>query len=128
MPRKRKMEWALISAAIAAVLNWLVGHNFHGLTAGQAAAFMVAINAVAALVVALRTRPVPPGVYVYLIASLAALGAAFGLEFSQENVGTFTAAVIAVLGMLHRVQVSPVEAVDPRVLGEPSTPADQLGA
>ena len=101
----------------------MVGFNLDNLNAKQAALIMTAVNAVAALVVAWRTRPVPPGVYAYLIASLAALGSAYGLEWSQEAVGTFTAAVIAILGMLHRVQVSPVEAVDPRVLGEPSTPA-----
>jgi hypothetical protein len=124
----RKMEWALVAAAIAAILNWIVGFNFNGLSAEQASLVMTAINAVAALVVAMRTRPVPPGVFVYLISSLAALAAAYGLEWSQEAVGTFTAAVIAVLGMLHRVQVSPVEAVDPRVLGEPSRPAAALDA
>jgi hypothetical protein len=124
----RKMEWALIASAIAAVLNWMVGFNFDGLNAEQASLVMVALNAIVAAVVAWRTRPVPPGVYVYLISSLAALGSAYGLEWSQEAVGTFTAAVIAILGMLHRVQVSPVEAVDPRVLGEPSRPAEQLNA
>lgn len=127
-PRKMKMEWTLIAAAIAAVLNWMVGFGLDNLSTAQAAAIMVAINAVAALVTAWRTRPVPPNVYVYLIASLAALGAAYGLEFSQENVGAFTTAVIAVLGLVARWQVSPVEAVDPRVLGEPSRPAGALGA
>jgi len=124
----RKMEWALFSAAIAAGLDWFVGFKLDSLSTGQAAAIMTAINAVAALVVAWRTRPVPPGVYVYLIASLAALGSAYGLEWSQEAVATFTTFVIAVLGMLHRVQVSPVGDVDPRVLGEPSRPAGSLGA
>lgn len=124
----RKMEWALISAAIAAVLNWLVGFKWESLSAEQAALIMTAINAVAALVMAWRTRPVPPGAYVYVIASLAALGSAYGANWSQEAVGQFTAALIAILGMLHRVQVSPVEAVDPRVLGEPSKPAAALDA
>jgi hypothetical protein len=122
----RKMEWALVSAVIAAGLNWFVGFKLDSLSTEQAAAIMVAINAVAAVVVAWRTRPVPPGLYTYLIASLAALGSAYGLNWSQENVALFTTFVIAVLGMLHRVQVSPVEAVDPRVLGEPSQPAAAL--
>jgi uncharacterized membrane protein YoaK (UPF0700 family) len=117
------MEWTLVAAALAAVLDWVVGFNLDSLSAEQAAAIMVAINAVVATVVALKTRPVPPQVYTYLIASLAALGAAYGLNFPPEHVGTFTAAVIAVLGLVTRQQVSPVEAVDPRVLGEPSAPA-----
>jgi uncharacterized membrane protein YoaK (UPF0700 family) len=119
----RKMEWTLVAAAIAAVLDWLVGFNFDGLSATQAAAVMVAINAVVGAVAAWRTRPIPPQVYTYLIASLAALGMAYGLHFSNEHVATFTAAVLAVLGLVTRHQVSPVEAVDPRVLGEPSLPA-----
>lgn len=118
----RKPEWTLIAAALTALLNWGVGFGLDSLTAGQAAALMVAVNAVAATVVAWRTRPVPPNVYTYLIASLAALGAAYGLQFSQEHVGLFTSAVIAVLGLVTRNQVSPKEAVDPRVLGEPSVP------
>jgi hypothetical protein len=124
----RKMEWTLISAAIAAVLNWVVGFQLDNLTAEQAAAIMVAINALAGGFAAWRTRPIPPQVYVYVIGSLAALGAAYGLEFSQEHVATFTSAVIAVLGLITRWQVSPVEAVDPRVLGEPSQPAAALNA
>jgi hypothetical protein len=124
----RKMEWALIASAIAAALDWAVGFNLDSLSAHQAAAIMTAINAVALLVTAWRTRPVPPAIYVYGIASLAALGSAYGAHWSQEAVGAFTTMVIAVLGMLHRVQVSPVEAVDPRVLGEPSKPAAALGA
>ncbi len=109
----RKPEWALVTAAIAAVLNWLVGFEWDGLSAGQAAAIMVAINAVAALVVAWRTRPVPPGVFVYAIASLATVGTAYGAHWSQEAVGQFTAALIAVLGLMHRVQVSPIESGEP---------------
>lgn len=120
----RKPEWTLIAAAIAAILNWLVGFGFDNLNAEQAALIMTAINAVAALVVAWRTRPVPPQIYTYLIASLAALAAAYGLEFSTQAVATFTAAVIAVLGLITRNQVSPVEAVDPRVLGEPAQPVN----
>lgn len=115
-----KPEWTLIAAAVAAILNWLVGFGFDSLSTEQAAAIMVAINAVAAFTMAWKTRPMPPNIYAYLIASLAALGAAYGLHWGQESIALFTAAVNAVMGLIVRNQVSPVEAVDPRVLGEPS--------
>lgn len=118
----RKTEWALVAAAISAALNWSVGFRWDGLSAEQASLWMAGINAVAALFVAWRTRPVLPGVYVYVISALAALGAAYGMDWSQESVALFTSAMIAVLAMLHRVQVSPAEDVDPRVLGKPPTP------
>lgn len=124
----RKPEWTLIAAAIATVLNWLVGFQWDGLSPVQAAALMTAINAVAAVFTAWKTRPVPPQVYTYLIASLAALGTAYGAHWSQESVGMFAAAVVAVLGLITRWQVSPVESVDPRVLGEPAQPAAALNA
>jgi hypothetical protein len=117
----RKPEWTLIAAALAAVLDWVVGFKLEALSAEQAAAVMVAINAVVAVVVAYKTRPIPPQVYTYLIASLAALGGAYGLNFNAEHTATFTAAAIAVLGLITRHQVSPVESVDTRVLGQPAT-------
>lgn len=116
----RKPEWTLVAAAIAAILNWLVGFSWDGLSAEQAAAVMVGINALAAAFTAWKTRPVPPNVWAYLIASLAAVGTAYGAHWTQESVALFTAAVVAVLGAIMRQQVSPVEAVDPAVLGKPT--------
>ena len=107
----RKAEWTLSLAALAAVLNWLVGFQLDFLSAGQAAAWMVAVNAAAGLVAAWKTRPIPPQVFVYVIASAAALTAAYGLTFRQDQVATFTDAILAILALLTRGQVSPASDV-----------------
>jgi hypothetical protein len=114
----RRSEWTLAAAVIAAGLNWLVGFQFSALTTEQAAWIMVAVNAVAALVVALRTRPIAPQAFTYAITSLAGLLAAYGLHFSQGSVATFSALVLAVLALITRGQVSPVsDALHTGVLG-----------
>jgi hypothetical protein len=111
----RKAEWTLIVGVIAAVLNWLVGFQLDFLSAHQAAAWMVAINAVAAVVAAWKTRPIPPQIFTYLIASLAALGGAYQLHFDQAQVGAFTAVILSVLALLTRSQVSPANDVPAQV-------------
>lgn len=104
-----KSEWTLAAGFVAALLDWLVGFQWDSLSAGQAAAIMTAINAVAMLVAAWRTRPVAPQVFTYAVASLAALAVAYGMHFSQESVGQFTAVLLAALAFIGRAQTSPVE-------------------
>jgi O-antigen/teichoic acid export membrane protein len=120
---RRRMEWTLVFAAIAGVLNWVAGFGWHALSPGQAALWMVVINAVAGAAAAWRTRPVPPQVWTYLIASCAALLAAYGLHVNQGHVSLFTNAILAVLALITRDQVTPVE--NTRTAGEVS-PADAL--
>lgn len=116
MPRlTRKAEWTLVIAAIAAGLNWLVGFQLDFLSADQAAAWIVVINAVAAVVAAWKTRPIPPQVFVYLISSGAALMLAYGLSVSQEHVASFTDLILAFLALLTRGQVSPASDVPAQV-------------
>lgn len=124
----RKPEWTLIAATIAAVLDWLVGFGFHNLSANQAAAIMAVISAIVGAVVAWRTVPRSPQAFVYLVTALVALGTAYGMHFSQERVASFTTAAVLLLGLIVRWQVSPVEAVDPRVLGQPGTAVPPLAA
>jgi len=105
----RKAEWTLIIAAIAGVLNWVAGFQLDFLTTDQAAAWIVVINAVAAVVAAWKTRPIAPSVFTYAIASFAALVAAYGFHVDQAQVATFTNAALAVLALLTRGQVSPAD-------------------
>lgn len=102
-----KMSWALVMAAIAAVLNWLVGFNWPALTATQAGWIVAAISAAAAVVVALKTRPIAPTVFTGLISALAGLLAAYGLHFSQQSVATFSTMVLAILSLVLHGQISP---------------------
>lgn len=102
-----KVSWALVMAAIAAVLNWVVGFQLTWLSATQAAAIIAAITAAQALVVALFTRPISPTVFTGAIAAFAGLLAAYGLHFSQQSVASFSTVVLAVLALVLHGQISP---------------------
>jgi len=102
-----RREPTLYIGALAALLNWLVGFQFDGLSAEQASWWMVVINAVLGVWAAIKTRPIAPQAFTYLITSAAGLGAAYGLDYSQEQLGQFNALVMAVLMFLTRGQVSP---------------------
>ena len=115
----RKSEWVLITAAISAGLDWLVGFGFHGLSATSAAAIMAVITAVGTLVAAFATRPIAPSAFAGLIAAVAALGSAYGMHFSRQGVGFFTVFVLAVVAAVTRGQVSPkADAPHTGVLGQ----------
>ncbi len=107
-----RREPTLYIGVIAAVANWLVGFNLEWLSAEQAALWMTAINAVAGFVAGFKTRPIPPQAFTYAVTSLAGLGAAYGLDYSQEQVGQFNAMLIAVLALLARGQVSPKNEIE----------------
>jgi hypothetical protein len=53
------------------------------------------------------TRPIAPSAFTGLVAAVAALLAAYGLELGPEKVGALNAVVLAGLGLLTRGQVSP---------------------
>lgn len=101
-------EPALIFAAIGAVLSVLVAAKLPGITAEQSALIVTAINAVYGIVVALRTRPVAPAAFSAAIAALAALTAGYGFNVDPGLVGAINGAVLAVLAMLTRPQVTAV--------------------
>lgn len=110
--KPRKLEWTLMFAVIAGALNWLVGFKLDFLTADQAALWLVVINAVVGVVAALKTRPMPPQVFTYAIASFVALLTAYGLSFDQDQVASFSTLTLAVLALLTRGQVKPIEDVN----------------
>jgi hypothetical protein len=100
-------QWTLALAAAAGVLNWVAGFGWHALTPVEAAWWITAINAVAAVIAGLKTRPIAPQVWTYAVTSLAALAGAYGLHFSQGNVSAFSTALLAILALLTHGQVSP---------------------
>lgn len=98
-------EPALIIAFIGAVLTWLAGMNVDFLTAGQAVA---ATTAVTAVIIAITTRPMAPGLYVAAVSAGAALFAEYGLHWSDAAVtglGGIVLAGFALFGI--RDQVTP---------------------
>lgn len=106
---KISREPTLWLAVLAGALNFAVTFGLDGLNAEQAAWINTAINAIVAAVAAARTRPVAPQAFTYALTSLAGLFAAYGLDFSQEMVGSANLLMLSILALLTRGQVSPKE-------------------
>lgn len=102
-------EPTLIIAALNALVM-IIGSVGLGLfTQDQAGLAVVVINAAFGAVNAITTRPISPSVFTYLIASVLALLSSYGLELSPQLVVSINAAVVPLLALIFRGQVSPVE-------------------
>jgi hypothetical protein len=102
-------EPALWVGVLASVLSFLVTLNIHGLTDQQAALIVSGVNAIAAVVIAIRTRPIAPAVFTGAVSSLAALAVGYGLHVAPATVGALNLVVLSVLALVTRGQVSPTE-------------------
>jgi hypothetical protein len=103
-------EPALWVGLLAALGMWGAGMNLSWLSAGQSTAIVAAL---AAVLVAVTTRPVGPGVFVAALAAVAAMFAEYGLHWSDASVtglGGVIMASFALIGV--RPQATP--AADPR--------------
>ncbi|WP_371409722.1 hypothetical protein OG423_14045 [Micromonospora zamorensis] len=105
-------EPTLVIQAISALLGVVVTFGIDGLSAIQAAAIVAALTAVTTAINAALVRPVAPAAFTGLVTAVAVLVAAYGLEVSQETVGAVQVAVVGVLALLTRNQVTPTS--DPR--------------
>lgn len=85
--------------------------GFHWLSGQEASLVVVAINAIAGAVNAYAVRPISPVAFTYAIGSIVAVAGAYGLNLSIETVAGINAAVIPILALLTRNQVSPQETV-----------------
>lgn len=106
-------EPALVIQTIAAILTLAIGFGVPGLNDGLAAAITAVLTAGAATWVALHVRPIAPTVFTGFITAAATLAAAFGLDLSQQQVGLVAVAATALMAMLTRAQVTPVDDPDP---------------
>ncbi len=100
-------EPSLWITAIGAGLSLVAGLGVDQLTPEEAALIIVVFNAVLGVVNALAVRPVAPAAFTYLVAAAASLVAAYGINVPQATVGAVNAAVLAVLALLLRGQVTP---------------------
>jgi len=98
---------AVISSGIV-VLGTL---GFHYLSGQQAGLIVAAINAVALAINAYTVRPVAPAAFTYAIGAIVAVVGSYGLNVSPETLGAINLAVVPVLALLTRGQVSPQETV-----------------
>jgi hypothetical protein len=102
-------EPTLIIQTISGILAVIVATGPTGLTAEQAALIIAAVTALLGVFNALLVRPVAPPAFIALVGAGAALLAGYGLDVSQQVVGAVTAAVVSVLALLTRAQVTPID-------------------
>jgi len=107
-------EPALIIAVIGAVVGLLVTFNLKWLDAEQGAAFLVCVDAVAALLTAITVRPVAPAVFVYASTAIFKLLAAYHFHVADETIAAVNVLIVALVAAAVRNQVTP--AADPEPL------------
>jgi uncharacterized membrane protein len=100
-------QWTLGIAVVAGGLNLIAGLGLKGLTPLEAGAVITLINALALAVAALKTRPIAPQVFTYVVTSAAAVAAAWGFHVQQGTVSGVSTFLLAVLALLTHGQVSP---------------------
>lgn len=104
-------EPSLWISAIGSGLSLIAGFGVGWLTPVQAALVIVLLNAILGVINALHVRPVAPAAFTYLVASVASLVAAYGVDVSQPVVGAVNASVLAFLALLLRGNVTPAVAL-----------------
>lgn len=108
-------EPAVLIMAAASVLALLVAFGADFLTAKQAGAVELFLGAAATAWLAFKVRPLTPTLFVGLITTGSTLAAAYGFELNQEQVGSITAASIALMtALVIRPQSTPK--ADPRTI------------
>lgn len=85
-------EPALIIGFVGAVLAALAGMNLSFLTAGQAVALT---SAVAAVLIAVTTRPIGPSLFVAAFTAVAAFFGEYGLHWSDATISGIGAVILA---------------------------------
>lgn len=112
-------QWTLGVAVVAAVLNMVAGFGWKGLTPLESAAIITLINAVALAVASIKTRPIAPSVWTYLVTSAVAVVVAWGGHVSQGVTSELSTLVLAVLALLTHGQVSPTSSTAHYAKGGP---------
>lgn len=103
-------EPTLVLQSIGAGLGIFVALGVPGLSAEQAALIIAVLTGLVAVANAVVVRPVAPAAFIGLVGASAALLAAYGFDVSQPVVGAISSAVVVVLALLTRGQVTPVPA------------------
>lgn len=100
-------EPVIVLNTLAAALGLIVSLGFTDLTAEQAGAIVGVATALLGAIAAAMTRPIAPQAFTAIVAAGVVFVSAFGYEVSQGTVGALNTAVLAVLTLLTRGQVSP---------------------
>lgn len=124
--REPTLWLAVIYAALTVIGTGGVAH----FTGQQAQLTNAAIAAVVGAVNAYAVRPISPVSFTYAIATLAQLGAAYGIAIPAETLTAINGLVVPALALLSRGQVSPADTAisrqttpDEKAVAEPGTGA-----
>lgn len=104
-------EPALWIGFIGAALTVLTALNVEGFSDEQVALVVAALGAITGAVQAAFTRPIAPGVFTAAVTALAALAIGYGFEVPAAVVGAVNMALIALLTLVTRGEVSPAAPV-----------------
>jgi len=103
-------EPTLVLQTVSALLAVFVAVGIPNLSAEQAGMIIAVLAAGIGVANAFLVRPLAPAAFTGFITAGAALLAAYGLDVSQPVVGAISAAVVTVLALVTRNQVTPVPA------------------
>ncbi len=102
-------EPTLWISVISALIIMIGTYGFKLLNGEQAVLIVVAINAAAAAINAYTVRPISPTTFTYAIGSIIAVAGAYGLNLTPEQIAGLNGAIVPILALLSRSQVSPTE-------------------
>ena len=102
-------EPTLWIAAINAIVIIVGTFGLGWISGDQAVLIVAAINALFGVVNASLVRPVAPAAFTYALAALFAVAASYGWHVPTETIAAINVAVVPVLALVFRGQVSPKE-------------------
>lgn len=102
-------EPTLWIAFINAVIMIIGTVGLQAISIEQAGLFVVVVNTVFAAVNALAVRPISPVTFTYAIGAVVALLGSYGLHLPTETVAGINMAVVPILALLARGQVTPTD-------------------
>lgn len=107
-------EPALWVAAISAILGIAVSFGLPWLDDTDAVNIVALITAGGAVVTAIKTRPIAVSAFTGLLSTAAVLAAGYGFDVPQQTLGAVQLAVVTILTLVARGQITP--AADPAPL------------
>jgi hypothetical protein len=109
MPKLFDREPTLWIAGLNAAIMIIGTVGLKAINQEQAGLFVVVVNAIFAAINAFAVRPISPVTFTYAIGAIVALMSSYGLNLPTETVAAINMAVVPVLALLARGQVTPAE-------------------
>lgn len=114
-PRLLGREISFWVGIVNALLAALLGMKWLDWSPENTALVLTAVNAVAAVIAAIATRPFPVPLLSAALVAVLTCAAGFGLDITNDQVGLWNALLVAVWSAYTRTQNSPEPSIDPAV-------------